>query len=81
MRLHFWTALVVLLAVLGSEATALAAQDAAPPDTIAAALQLYGDAAYEEAITALDRLAVNPAATERERAIIDTLSALSASSG
>src|SRR5215203_1707581 len=76
MRLQYWAALVVLVTLLGTSVAATAAQDITVADGIAAAEALYGAAAYEDAIAALNQLAASPVASDRERATIERYRAL-----
>ena len=65
-------ATVACVAMLGQRAAAAPLQD----DPLAAAQELYTNAAYQDALGALDRLAENPAASPRERATIHHYRAL-----
>jgi protein TonB len=67
-------ALAVTVACLAPQAYGTAAP--LQQDPLAAARELYTNAAYQDALGALDRLAENPAANARERAIIHQYRAL-----
>ena len=76
MRLQYRAALVVLVTLLGTLIVATAAQDITVADAIVAAQDLYGAAAYEDAIAALNQLAASPVASDRELATIERYRAL-----
>jgi TonB family protein len=75
---HFSGRLLVSLAMIVA-CVAIYGYGTATPlqqDPLAAARELYTNAAYQDALGALDRLAENPAANARERAIIHHYRAL-----